>query len=318
MTDARLERVHGERADRPQADLASRVAASARVLRERLPGGVPGVSVLLGSGWSAMAEALHQPLEIPYRDLPAFPDTAVPGHGARIVAGRLGERPVLLLCGRRHAYEGGQVDAMAGPIRTLAAVGCGVLVLTNAAGSLDPDMRPGELMLVTDHLNLVQRSPLLAERDERRFVDLRGAYDATLAESARRVARAQGIRLHEGVYAWVLGPQFETPAEIRMLQRLGAHAVGMSTVPETILARHAGLRVLGLSMLTNMACGLDERPLGHAQTLAGAALGIDAAARLLSALVPALEPVVEPDAEPAARRPDRPDPRPPGMIESPP
>jgi purine-nucleoside phosphorylase len=296
MTDADLRRAHGHRLDGPDDDLRSRVAASARVLRERLPAGVPGVAVLLGSGWSAIAEALQEPLDIPYGDLPAFPDTAVPGHRARIVAGRLGERPVLLLCGRRHAYEGGRVDAMAGAIRTVAAVGCGVLVLTNAAGSLDPVMKPGDLMLVTDHLNLVQASPLLAERDERRFVDLRGAYDPALAERARGVARAQGIRLHEGVYAWVLGPQFETPAEIRMLQRLGAHAVGMSTVPETILARHAGLRVLGLSLLTNMACGLDERPLGHAQTLAGAKLGIDAAARLLSALVAALEPAgIEPD-----------------------
>jgi purine-nucleoside phosphorylase len=314
MTDARLERVQGLPADRRDDELTSRVAASVRVLRQRLPDGVPGVAVLLGSGWSAVAEALQQPLEIPYRDLPAFPDTSVPGHRARIVAGRLGERPVLLLCGRRHAYEGGRVDAMAGPIRTLASAGCRVLVLTNAAGSLDPDMPPGDLMLVTDHLNLVQGSPLLAERDDRRFVDLRAAYDPALAECARAVAREQGIRLHEGVYAWVLGPQFETPAEIRMLQRLGAHAVGMSTVPETILARHAGLRVLGLSLLTNMACGLDERPLGHAQTLAGAALGIDAAARLLSALVPALEPVVEP----AAQKPDRADPRPPSMIGSPP
>jgi purine-nucleoside phosphorylase len=318
MTDANPERARGQRLDAPHDDLDSRVAASARVLRERLPAGVPGVAVVLGSGWSTMAQALQQPLEIPYRDLPAFPDTAVPGHGARIVAGRLGGQPVLLLCGRRHAYEGGKVDAMAGPIRTLSAAGCGVLVLTNAAGSVDPDMRPGELMLVTDHLNLVQGSPLLAERDERRFVDLRGAYDPALAECARGAARAQGIRLHEGVYAWVLGPQFETPAEIRMLQRLGAHAVGMSTVPETILARHAGLRVLGLSLLTNMACGLDERPLGHAQTLAGAALGIDAAARLLSALVPALQPVPEPALELADGEPRRADRRAPTVTDSPP
>jgi purine-nucleoside phosphorylase len=269
-------------------DLAARVAASAEILRVRCGLPLPSVALLLGSGWAALADRLADPVEVPYADLPAFPQASVHGHGARVVAGRLAGRPVLVLCGRRHAYEGGRADAMAGAIRTLAAVGCRALVQTNAAGSLEAAMRPGELMLVTDHLNLVQASPLLAERDDRRFVDLRDAYDPTLGRLARDSARRLGLRLHEGVYAWVLGPQFETAAEIRMLQRLGAQAVGMSTVPETILGRHAGLRVLAVSMLTNMACGLEDGPLGHAQTLAGAAIGLDAAAGWLTELVPAI------------------------------
>src|SRR6185295_8483219 len=158
-----------------------------------------------------------------------------------------------------------------------AACGIRALVQTNAAGSLSDTLRPGALMLIEDHLNLVQASPLVGEHGARRFVDLRGAYDADLRAQAHAAAAASGATLHEGVYAWVAGPQFETPAEIRMLQRIGALAVGMSTVPETILARHAGLRVLAVSLITNMGCGLDDEPLSHAHTLAMAqSAGADA------------------------------------------
>jgi purine-nucleoside phosphorylase len=262
------------------------IAASVAELRRRCAALQPRVAVLLGSGWSPLAEAVADPVTVPYADLPAFPAASVEGHRARVVAGRLGGAPVLVLCGRRHTYEGGRADAMAGAIRTLAALGCHTLVQTNAAGSLDPAMRPGEFMVIDDHLNMVQGSPLLAERDSRRFVDLRHAYDPGLADVAAAHAAALGLRLHRGVYAWVLGPQFETAAEIRMLRLLGADAVGMSTVPETILARHAGLRVLALSMMTNMACGLDDEPLGHEQTLAGAARAQAPALRLMTALLP--------------------------------
>ena len=177
---------------------------------------------------------------------------------------------------------------MKGAIRTLAACGATLLVQTNAAGSLDLSMRPGELMLIADHLNLVQTSPLFGEPSAQRFVDLRDAYDAALRAQARATAARLGVTLHEGVYAWVIGPQFETPAEIRMLQRLGAHAVGMSTVPETILARHAGLRVLALSMFTNMGCGLEDESLSHAHTLATARAAGERAVPLLEALIAGL------------------------------
>jgi purine-nucleoside phosphorylase len=168
-------------------------------------------------------------------------------------------------------------------------VGVQVLVQTNAAGSMEPGMRPGALMLITDHLNVVQRSPLLHEPGDKRFVDMSAAYDPALRAQALAAALAAGLPLHEGVYAWVMGPQFETPAEIRMLRAFGAQAVGMSTVPETILARHAGLRVLALSMMTNMAAGMQAESLSHAHTLATAGASSGNAVALLAAVVQALE-----------------------------
>jgi len=265
-------------------DTVERSAAAIRATGRR-----PRIAVLLGSGWSPLAERVADPRVLSYADLPAFPAPGVEGHAARLVLGRFGSNEVAVLAGRRHAYESGDAAAMKGAIRTLAACGVSVLVQTNAAGSLDVSMRPGELMLIADHLNLVQTSPLFGEEGARRFVDLRDAYDAALRSQARALAARLGTPLHEGVYAWVIGPQFETPAEIRMLQRLGAQAVGMSTVPETILARHAGLRVLALSMFTNMGCGLEDESLSHAHTLATAR---DAGARalpLLEALLEALQ-----------------------------
>jgi purine-nucleoside phosphorylase len=194
-----------------------------------------------------------------------------------------------VLAGRKHAYETGQADGMKGALRSLAAWGVQVLVQTNAAGSMDATMRPGDLMLISDHLNLVQRSPLINETGDRRFVDMSAAYDGDLRSQARAAALAAGVALHEGVYAWVMGPQFETPAEIRMLRLLGAQAVGMSTVPETILARHAGLRVLALSMMTNMAAGMEAETLSHAHTLATARGASARAVAVLAAVVQALE-----------------------------
>jgi purine-nucleoside phosphorylase len=222
---------------------------------------------------------------IPYSQLPAFPALGVEGHEGKLLLGRIGAHEVAVLCGRKHAYETGDPAVMKGAIRTLAACGIQVLVQTNAAGSLDLRMRPGELMLLADHLNLVQRSPLIGESGAKRFVDMGQAYDPALRDAARAVAAGRGQTLHEGVYAWILGPQFETPAEIRMLQALGAQAVGMSTVPETILARHAGLRVLALSMFTNMGCGLEAQALSHAHTLTMAQAASDAAVPLLEAVI---------------------------------
>lgn len=271
----------------PAADLADPITASAATLRAT--GRAPRIAVVLGSGWSGLTGWVEDTVEVPYAELPAFPRPTVGGHAARVVLGRIGPHEVVLLAGRKHAYEGGRADGMNGAIRTLAALGVQILVLTNAAGSLDPAVPPGGLMLITDHLNLPQLSPLWDERDDRRFVDMTDAYDPTLRSRALAASARQGVALHEGVYAWVVGPQFETPAEIRMLRTLGARAVGMSTVPETIVARHAGLRVLGLSMVTNMAAGMTTQTLSHAQTLRQAQAASERACAALAAIIQALQ-----------------------------
>ncbi|HSB98790.1 MAG TPA: purine-nucleoside phosphorylase [Burkholderiaceae bacterium] len=259
---------------------AARIAASGRR---------PRIAVLLGSGWQPFAGRVSLSLKLPYAELPAFPRLGVEGHAGELVLGHVGPHEIAVLAGRKHAYETGDASVMKGAIATLAACGASVLVQTNAAGSLEPAIRPGELMLITDHLNLAQRSPLVGETGSERFVDLRDAYHPVLRTRALATAERAGIVLHEGIYAWILGPQFETPAEIRMLQQLGAQAVGMSTVPETILARRYGLRVLALSMITNMGCGLEDDTLSHAQTLAAAQTAQASAVPLLEAIVAALE-----------------------------
>ncbi len=271
------------------AQLEDAVERSALQIRSRLAGRSPQIAVLLGSGWGALAHGVQDALTMAYADLPAFPRPGVEGHAGWLLLGRIGGRDVAVLSGRQHTYENGDPAAMKGALRTLARLGVRVLVQTNAAGSLDPRMRPGELMLIADHLNLVQRSPLHHEQGAQRFVDLRDAYDPALRAVAQRVAAARGMPLHEGVYAWMLGPQFETPAEIRMLQQLGAHAVGMSTVPETIVARQQGLRVLALSLFTNLGCGLDGEALSHAHTLAAAQAAGAHAVPFLEALIGALD-----------------------------
>lgn len=262
---------------------ADRCAASLLAHHRR-----PRIAVLLGSGWGSLARRVTNAVTLPYASLPGFPEPGVAGHAGEVVLGRIGANDVAVLSGRRHAYEGGDATAMKGAIDALAAAGVELLIQTNAAGSLDEGMRPGELMLVSDHLNLVQRSPLIGETGASRFVDLRDAYDPALRAQVRAIAHREGATLHEGVYAWVLGPQFETPAEIRMLQRLGAQAVGMSTVPETILARHAGLRVLALSLFTNMGCGLQAEALSHANTLGVAEAAAPRAVGLLEAVIASL------------------------------
>jgi purine-nucleoside phosphorylase len=268
--------------------LAQDIERSVATIRSRATGRAPRVGLVLGSGWQGVLSRVDDAASIAYADLPTFPRLGVAGHTGELILGRLGGTEVAVLAGRKHAYEDGHADAMKGAVRTLAALGVGTLLLTNAAGSLNAAMGTGSLMLLCDHLNMVQRTPLHDEPGSDRFVDLRDAYDPALRARAPDVARHMGQALHEGVYAWMLGPQFETPAEIRMLRALGADAVGMSTVPETILARHAGLKVLALSMITNLAAGMDAEPLSHAQTLAAAQAAGDGAARFLEALVAAL------------------------------
>ena len=262
----------------------SAIAQTVELLKARF-GVAPEVAVTLGSGWGGVTQHVLECQSIPYSELPAFEPTGVEGHAGALLIGRMGSQRVALLAGRRHTYENNDCAGMAGAIRSLAAWGVKVLVQTNAAGSLRPHMPPGSLMLIADHINAPQRSPLVGETGNGRFVDMGAAYDAELRLQAAQVAQAASIALPEGTYLWALGPQFETPAEIRMFAAWGADAVGMSTVPETILARHAGLRVLGLSLITNMAAGLGTESLTHGATLEQARVSGAYASQFLADLV---------------------------------
>ena len=259
------------------------------LLQQRLGAEAPAIAVLLGSGWHPFADAVQNAVDVPYGDLPSFPARAVSGHSGVLRVGTVNGVKVAVLGGRKHAYETGEADGMKGAIRALAGWGVKLLLQTNAAGSLDPAMPPGSLMLISDHLNFAQRSPLFGEPGNERFVDMQNAYDAGLREQAKAAAATLNTPVFEGVYAWFMGPQFETPAEIRMFRMLGGQAVGMSTVPETILARHAGMKVLAFSLMTNMAAGMADEALSHAHTMATAAAASERAVALLSAVVGSLK-----------------------------
>lgn len=260
-----------------------------QALQTLAPRARPRVAVVLGSGWGGVTTHVQDALRIPYARLEGFPQATVAGHSGELWLGRIGAHEVAVMSGRKHGYETGAVDGMKIPLRVLQALGCEVLVQTNAAGSLRADMPAQSLMLLNDHINLPQRSPLVGESGSERFVSMVDAYDPALRAQALSIATQGGITLHQGVYAWAFGPQFETPAEIRMLARLGADAVGMSTVPETILARHAGLRVLALSLITNMGAGLSSERLSHAHTLSQAQAGSAVASSVLAAILGGLQ-----------------------------
>jgi xanthosine phosphorylase len=260
-------------------------AEAAAVLTEHLQ---PRVGIVLGSGLGAVADAVQDATTVGYEDLPGFPRPGVQGHAGRAVLGQLGGVPVCVLMGRAHFYEGGDPVERITPVRALRAAGAEVLVLTNAAGSLRADVGPGRLMAISDHINLTGFNPLMGPNDEAigpRFPSLRDAYDPALRADLHAAASDLGIDLGEGVYLAVSGPSFETPAEIRAFRTLGADAVGMSTVHETILARHAGLRVAAVSAISNLAEGMSEVPLSHDQTLADAQRAAGDLARLLEAFV---------------------------------
>ena len=261
---------------------------AAQCLRERFPEANPKIALLLGSGWKGLVDHLRDPQSLPYAEIPGFEATGVQGHESNLVLGWMGSHQVVVLTGRKHTYETGQPDAMKLPIQALKHWGCQVLVQTNAAGSVRASMPPGSLMALNDHINLSQRSPLIGEAGSERFVSMVNAYDADLREQAIEVALKRGDSLHSGVYMWFVGPQFESPAEIRMAALLGADAVGMSTVPETIAARHAGLRVLAFSLITNMGAGLSAESLSHEHTLSQAAANSERATQLLTEIVASL------------------------------
>lgn len=261
------------------------------MVRQRAPGFVPRVGLVLGSGLGALAGRLQVVAELDTRDLPGFPAPTVEGHRGRLLLGSLAGVPVACLEGRPHLYEGHPAPAIAMPVRLLRALGCSLVVLASAVGSLRPDLGPGALALVTDHLNLHGTNPLVGPNDERigpRFPDLVDLYDPGLRARVRGVAGRLGQPLAEGVLAGWLGPCFETPAEIRMLRLLGADLVGMSMVPEAIAGRHCGLRVLGIAVVTNLAAGLSPDPTSHTETLERANEAAGRLGELVEAALPEL------------------------------
>ncbi len=249
-------------------------ARAADIVRARRPDAYRA-AVVLGSGLGSFADAVEDAVRIPYGDLPGFPAAGVSGHAGALVCGRIGGLPVLVLAGRAHFYEHGDAAVMRPALEALAALGVGTLVLTNAAGSVRQKMPPGSLMAITDHINVSGLNPLIGEPSDRRFVNMVDAYDPALRARLAGCAARLGTHLHQGVYAWFSGPSFETPAEIQMARTLGADAVGMSTVPEAILARFLGLRVVAISTITNLGAGMAPHGPSHGETkeVAGVAAG---------------------------------------------
>lgn len=276
------------------APLFERVHAAARAAAEQLNLVTPQVAVVLGSGLGGVADGLVDAHRVAYSSLPGFPETTVAGHPGRLVAGKLGGKTALLLCGRVHGYEGYPPSEVGFGIRVVAALGVRTLIVTNASGAVDPAFATGEIVAISDHINLTSASPLSGPNDERlgpRFVDMTDAYDPALRALATAVApKAIGRPVREAIYAGMAGPAYETPAEVRLLRTLGAGLVGMSTVHEVITARHAGLRVLGLSLVANPAAGVNEGPLRHEDVTRAAAAGADALGRLIAAIVAGLGP----------------------------
>lgn len=247
--------------------------AAVDLLVEKLDGLAPETAMVLGSGLGGLVEEVEGAIRVPYADLPGFSQSGVTGHAGEVVAGTFSGVPVLMLAGRAHYYEHGNAAAMRPALEVLSGIGIKRLFLTNAAGSLDPDMPPGSVMLITDHINFSGTNPLFGEPTDRRFVGLTEAYDAGMRAAVQEAAEKTGTPLKKGVYMWFSGPSFETPAEIRMARTLGADAVGMSTVPEVILARFLGLRVAACSVITNLAAGMTGEELSHQETKDMAPLG---------------------------------------------
>lgn len=249
---------------------------AAKIIRSHKPDFKPRAALILGSGLGALADTLTDSTSMSFSDLPGFPISTVEGHAGKLLLGMLEGVPVVCLKGRAHYYEGYGASVMTSAIRTLKLLGCEFLYATNAAGSLRSEVEAGSLVAITDHINFLPGSPLTGPNDDRfgpRFFSMSNAYDQSIRDQLKATATAKGINLHEGVYLACQGPNFETAAEIRMMRTLGADLVGMSMVPEVISARHCALRVVGISVVTNLAEGLSPFALSHEQTLKYAALG---------------------------------------------
>ena len=243
----------------------------------------PALAVVLGSGFNHVLSAVEAETSVPYAKLPGFPPVGVHGHAGQLVFAQVGETPVALLCGRAHFYEGHPMEVVTFAVRVLAEFGVKALLLTNAAGGMNPKFRAGDFMRLTDHINLMGTNPLRGAPvpGRERFVDLSQVYDPGLGRMLEAAARRAGARVQRGVYVALSGPSYETPAEIRAFRRLGGDAVGMSTVPEAIVARQCGLKVAGLSCISNLAAGIQKHPLSHAEVLETAERVKKRAARLL-------------------------------------
>jgi purine-nucleoside phosphorylase len=279
------------------ASCFDQVNESAEFLRALLDSLTPHIGIVLGSGLGAVAEAVASPVFIPYSEIPHFPRSTVEGHSGRIVAGLLNNVPVIVMQGRVHYYEGYTPQQVTFPMRVLGRLGLRTVILTNAAGGINSNYKIGDLVLLQDHINLLGFNPLVGPNEPRfgdgaktglRFFDMTEAYSVELRAMAQKAAHADGPALHEGVYLATSGPSFETPAEIRAFRALGADLVGMSTVPETIVARHMGMRVLGISCVTNLAAGISPTHLSHEEVFEAGSRVQHRLAGLFARLVPAI------------------------------
>ena len=248
---------------------AEAAATAAKAIRKRAPSQQPGFGIILGSGLGGLSKSIGNAVRIPFGEIPSFPEVTVTGHEGAVIMGSLGGREVVALSGRFHMYEGHSAPLAAFPVRVFHALGAHDLFVSNAAGGISPKLAVGDLMMISDHLNLMGTNPLVGEarEGEIRFPDMTDAYNPGLRWLLRTTAEALGIKLREGVYAGLLGPSYETPSEVKMLRLLGADAVGMSTVPEVIVARALGMRVAGVSCITNAAAGVTGAALSHAEVL---------------------------------------------------
>lgn len=287
------------------------VSAASAFLKTKLGPLTPEIGIVLGSGLGAVADAIANPTIVPYAEIPHFPPSTVEGHSGRIAAGRIGGVPVVVMQGRVHFYEGYSPQQVTFPMRVLGALGIRAVVLTNAAGAIAEGYRIGQLVALADHINLMGFNPLVGPNEPRfavrpnagprlpasglRFTDMTEAYSKRLRSLAQQAATAEGFQLEEGVYVAVSGPSFETPAEIRAFRTLGATLVGMSTVPETIVARHMGIEVLGLSCVTNLAAGLGLTSLSHEEVNETGRLVERQLVRLFERLIPRIAALPEPE-----------------------
>lgn len=269
--------------------LYEQVQETVQAIRQRAGGLSPKVGIILGSGLGAFADGFEGKVVLPYGELPHFPHSSVPGHAGRLVLGRVGGEPVVAMQGRVHSYEGYSSTQVAFPARVLCALGIRTLVVTNAAGGINTQFVPGDLMVITDHINLSGWNALTGPNDDRlgpRFPDMSRAYSPALREKLLESAQRTQVALRQGVYAMVAGPSYETPAEIRMLRTLGADAVGMSTVPEVVAAGHMGVAVAGISCITNLAAGVGDKPLSHEEVAETANRVAGIFSRLLTDFLP--------------------------------
>jgi purine-nucleoside phosphorylase len=273
--------------DSPLFEQATAAAAYIRA-RSRLE---PAIGIILGSGLGAFADDIADATAIPFTDIPHFPKSTVPGHSGRLIIGTLNGVPVAVMQGRVHAYEGYSPEEVTFPVRVLGLLGVKTLIVTNAAGGIRLDMKQGDLVLLSDHINFTGRNPIAGENDERfgpRFFDMTEAYSRRLRKLAAKAAEREGISLAEGVYLCVLGPSFETPAEIRAFRTMGADLVGMSTVQEVIAARQMGIEIVGISCVTNLAAGIQPEPLSHEEVMETGHRVAAQFTKLLTALIPAI------------------------------